>query len=41
MYINQKGMTTAKDIFFVDSFFLDTQNNVNIDYVEAINRLLQ
>jgi hypothetical protein len=34
-------MTTAKDIFFVDSFFLDTQNNVNIDYVEAINRLLQ
>jgi hypothetical protein len=41
MYINQKGMTTAKDIFFVDSFFLDTQNNVNIDYVEAIKRLLQ
>jgi hypothetical protein len=51
-------MTTAKAIFFVDSFFLDTQNdvnksepeeiwlqlinnNVNIDYVEAVNRLLE
>jgi len=51
-------MTTAKAIFLVDSFFLDTQNdvnksepeeiwlqlinnNVNIDYVDASNRLLE
>ena len=29
IYINQKGMPTAKDFFFVDSSLFDTQNDVN------------